>query len=88
MIKPARDITFLFQSFMHRQDGIEIAQRIAANNLDSLTRRLTTKQNFKYIIISGGSGSGKSRAANEIGNILRNAAGKKQVGFAGKILCF
>jgi len=49
---------------------------VAINNLKAYRRNInhpTVKQEHTFIIITGGSGSGKTRAALEIGHSLRSS---------------
>jgi len=49
---------------------------VAINNLQAYQKNIkhpTVKQEYTFIIITGGSGSGKTRAALEIGHALRTS---------------
>jgi len=67
-------------TFVNRETGMTNTISAACKNLTAYqnnTMWSRPKQAFDFIIITGGSGSGKSRAASEIGNYLRKEAGSK-----------
>ena len=72
-------VKFLFHQFVHREEGLQKVVEASLENLSSFeknqTQNTTTQQN-NFIILSGGSGSGKTRAACEIGHILRTIESK------------
>lgn len=66
----------LFPSFEHRYEGTEAVINCASNNLKAYNDNLENpiaKQMYSVITITGGSGSGKTRAAREIAGILRKS---------------
>lgn len=72
-------MNFKFQKFAHRMEGVENVKRAASRNWNSFMACSPTKQDHIFLILSGGSGSGKTRAANEVGNILRVEANNNEL---------
>ena len=73
-------VKFLFQQFIHREEGTQKVMRASLENLSSFQKNQgqnTTTQSNNFIILSGGSGSGKTRASCEIGHILRTMETKR-----------
>jgi len=66
----------LFASFENREEGKQKAIDSAKGNLLAYNKNLNhaiQAQDYSIITIIGGSGSGKTRAAREIGNVLRTS---------------
>lgn len=65
-----------FSSFEYRSTGVQNTISTGSKNLLAYKRNLSSsikKQQYSFITIIGGSGSGKTRAAKEVGNILRTS---------------
>jgi hypothetical protein len=74
-------VKFPFHQFIHREEGAKKVIQASLQNLDSFetNQRINTKtQSHNFIILSGGSGSGKTRASCEIGNILRTMKSERK----------
>lgn len=72
----------MFQQFAHREQATSTATLAAMNNYHAFQKNrteATAKQEHSFIVIPGGSGSGKTRAACEIEFILREQGKKGNV---------
>lgn len=78
---------FRFKTFANRESGIIAVRTAAVKNWNSYVGESTTKQDFAFVVIAGGSGSGKTRASNEVGNILRSSAHQEHVNAVFKSTC-
>jgi hypothetical protein len=68
------NIEFKFDKFINREEGIKSTLKAANKNLESFNKNISTNtktQDHCFIQVNGGSGAGKTRASNEIKNILK-----------------